>query len=180
MDLQQLRYPIGEFNAPNNISSEHIEQWIEDIKSFPKQLLMYSAPLSKEQLNWQYRKNGWTIKQVIHHCADSHMNSFIRFKLALTEKQPTIRPYFEDRWAELTDGLDDDITSSLLLLKALHSKWSKLLKDLTQEQLEMTFIHPESGAKTSVKENIGIYAWHGKHHVEHIILAIENEGKVTF
>lgn len=178
MNTKELQYPIGEFTAPEKITEELVKEWIEDIKAFPKQLLALTAPLSKEQLNMTYRPNGWTIKQVIHHCADSHMNSFIRFKLALTEDTPNIRPYFEDKWADLADGTDDDISTSLLLIKSLHQKWIKLLKSLTPQDLEKAFIHPETNKLTQLKENIGIYAWHGRHHLSHIALALNSKGIV--
>lgn len=175
-DNDQLRFPVGKFVAPDTIRPSDIEFWISEITHFYDQLKTITKGLSVAQLNWQYRPQGWTIKQVVHHCADSHMNSFIRFKLALTEENPTIRPYYEDRWAELSDGLDNDIDDSLLLLAALHRKWSKLLKQLTPVQLEKTFVHPESGETFTLKENIGIYAWHCRHHLAHIKQAIAYQG----
>ena len=105
-DLYQLRFPIGEFKAPDKITDVMISNWIDAIESFPEAVTAATKDLDTSQLNWKYRPNGWSIKQVVHHCADSHMNSIIRFKLALTEDTPTIRPYFEDRWANLSDGTD--------------------------------------------------------------------------
>lgn len=176
--LDSLKYPIGKFDQPTTITSDHIQQWIQDIAQFPNEVEQLTQSLTPTQLNWQYRPNGWTIKQVVHHCADSHMNSLIRFKLALTEDHPSIRPYWEDRWAELTDSLDEDLTDVFLLLKGLHSKWVKLLNSLTPEQLERTFVHPEHGRIFSVQENIGIYAWHSNHHLAHIRLALTCKGRV--
>jgi hypothetical protein len=112
---------------------------------------------------------------VVHHCADSHMNSIIRFKLTLTEDDPEIRPYYEGRWAELVDGKDDDISYSLQLITAVHSKWVKLLKGLKPNDLERNFIHPEHGQAFSIAENIGIYAWHCNHHLTHIELALKSK-----
>ena len=130
--------------------------------------------LNDEKLKNKYRPDGWTIKQVVHHCADSHINSFVRFKLALTEDVPAIKPYFEDRWAELSDSLSNDISDSIQILNSLHNKWVLLLRSLTVEQLHREFFHPETNKKISLKENIGLYAWHCNHHLAHIQLAIKN------
>ena len=124
--------------------------------------------LSDEQLNTPYRPEGWTIRQVVHHCADSHMNALIRFKLALTEDTPTVKPYLEDRWSELPDSKSTRIDSSIKILEGVHERLSLLLKSLTQSDLEREFIHPEHGRKILVKENIGLYAWHCDHHLAHI------------
>ncbi len=171
--MEHLKYPIGKFEKPENITVADISNWMQDIKNFPHELYQLTNKLSPEQLQLTYRPGGWSVKQVVHHCADSHMNSLIRFKLALTEDTPTIRPYYEDRWAELTDGLDDNIEPALNILQGVHQKWVLLLQSLTEAQLELTFIHPEHGKHFSLKENIGIYAWHGKHHLAHIKLALE-------
>ena len=173
--MDELRFPIGQFSKPEPITQEHILDWIADIESFPKKLSDRTKTLSVDQLNRTYRPQGWSVKQVVHHCADSHINSIIRFKLALTEDQPTIRPYFEDRWADLVDGNEDDISDSLQLIAAVHSKWVKLLKSITSGQMQREFIHPEHGLRFSIAENIGIYAWHCNHHLAHIELALANE-----
>ncbi|MFT4524048.1 MAG: hypothetical protein ACI85F_000189 [Bacteroidia bacterium] len=131
---------------------------------FPQRLRNFTKNLSVDQLNLTYRPDGWSIKQVVHHCADSHMNSIIRFKLTLTEDDPEIRPYYEGRWAELVDGKDDDISYSLQLINAVHNKWVNLLNSLSAEDMEREFIHPEHGQRFSIAENIGIYAWHCNHH----------------
>lgn len=174
--LHQLKFPIGEFSPPSSIDKEIINQWIASIETFPNSVETLTKSLSIEQKNWKYRPKGWSIKQVVHHCADSHMNSLIRFKLALTEESPAIRPYWEDRWAELPDSLDDNLESSLLLLKGLHQKWVFLLKQLSPHELEREFVHPEHGKRFSLKENIGVYAWHCDHHLAHIRQAIQAEG----
>lgn len=173
--LYQLQFPIGKFQKPAVIDDSLIQQWISDIQHFPEQIKTITQRLSGEQLNWQYRPDGWTIKQVVHHCADSHMNSFIRFKLALTEDSPTIKPYFEDRWAELVDGTDNNIKDSLALITALHSKWVVLLKNINSSDLKRDFIHPEHGKRISLEENIGTYAWHCNHHLAHIKLALKKK-----
>ena len=174
--LQQLKYPIGEFKAPETITANHIEQWITDIEQFPHRIKTITKDLSTEQLNWRYRPEGWNIKQVVHHCADSHVNSIIRFKLALTEDTPTIRPYFEDRWATLIDCNDDDLGDTLNLLTGLHAKLGKLLRNMTDEDMKREFIHPEHSKKFTLDENIGVYAWHGNHHLAHVKQAIQYKG----
>lgn len=176
MLFKELQYPIGPCPDCTLASPKQIQNWTLEIESFPKELNRLTSELTKEKLNWKYRPNGWTIKQVIHHCADSHMNSFIRFKLALTEETPAIRPYFEDKWAELPDSLTPDISTSVALLTALHHKWVFLLKNLTKEQLQLEFVHPEHGQKFSLAENIGVYAWHCNHHLAHIKNALKAQG----
>ncbi len=177
IDLNKLKFPIGSFIKLDKIEATDVKEWIEDIEQFPKKLEAITSDLSIEQVNWKYRPNGWKIKQVIHHCADSHMNSFIRFKIALTEELPTVRPYYEAKWGELPDAVEDDISNSLFLLKGLHSKWCNLLKSMDAEQLERCFIHPEVEGKVQLKENIGIYAWHCRHHLAHIEQALKYGGR---
>lgn len=177
IELNKLKYPIGQFDKPKIISENNIESWITDIESFPFALEKLTQNLSIEQLSWRYRPDGWMIKQVVHHCADSHINSLIRFKLALTEKSPVIRPYHEDKWAELHDSLDDDLYESIALLTSLHRKWVKLLRSLSNANLKEEFVHPEHGQRFSLEENIGVYAWHSNHHLEHIRQALKFEGR---
>ncbi|MDP3312092.1 YfiT family bacillithiol transferase [Lutibacter sp.] len=165
---KDLKYPIGKPIIPPNITQVLIAEWIHIIENFPNHLENLVKCLSENQLNTTYREQGWTIKQVIHHCADSHLNSYIRFKWALTENEPTIEPYYEDRWAELFDSKDADITISLNLLKSLHTKWVYLMKGLTEVELNRVFIHPSGTKIVTLKENIGIYAWHCNHHYAHI------------
>ncbi|OUR99472.1 metal-dependent hydrolase [Flavobacteriales bacterium 33_180_T64] len=176
-ELYKLRFPIGEFQKPDYISSEMITSWIDVIEKFPKAIEQATKNLSTEQLHWMYRPEGWTIKQLVHHCADSHMNSIIRFKLALTEESPTIRPYYEDRWANLIDSNDDNLEDTLHLLKGLHAKLGKLLRHISKHELSREFIHPEHGKCFRLDETIGIYAWHSKHHLAHIKQAIANKGE---
>jgi len=174
--LQKLKFPIGEFQKPDVITSETLHTWITVIEQFPKHIESAVNGLTAEQLSWQYRPDGWNIKQVVHHCADSHMNSIIRFKLALTEDSPTIRPYYENRWAMLVDGSDDHISDSLMLLKGLHSKLGKLLRHISEEELSRVFVHPEHGKRFRIDETIGTYAWHSNHHLAHIKQAIAHQG----
>ena len=168
MDLEKLKYPIGQFVKPNTITSDHIAIWITAIATFPQKLQNEVKHLDESQLDTPYRLHGWTIRQVVHHCADSHINSFTRFKLTLTEDQPTIKPYYEDRWAELIDSKKFPIESSLKILEGIHERWTIVLNNLTPAELKMTFKHPENGAIISIEENIGIYAWHCNHHLAHI------------
>nr|WP_321237320.1 putative metal-dependent hydrolase [uncultured Psychroserpens sp.] len=175
-ELYKLKFPIGEFKKPDVITSEMITTWIQDIEQFPKAIENATKHLTIEELNWQYRPNGWTIKQVVHHCSDSHMNSMIRFKLALTEDAPTIRPYYEDRWATLVDGIDDNLKDTLFLLKGLHAKLGKLLRHISEEELSKVFVHPEHGKRFRLDETIGTYAWHSNHHLAHVKQAITHKG----
>ncbi|MGL1888819.1 MAG: putative metal-dependent hydrolase [Reichenbachiella sp.] len=176
-DLHLLKFPIGEFIKPDSIDASHMEQWIKEIQLFPSCLKNLVEELSAAQLQWKYRPEGWMIKQVVHHCADSHMNSLMRFKLTLTEELPDIKPYWEDRWAELVDSHDDDLTYSLMFIEGLHYRWVKLLQSLTPADLKKEFVHPEHGKHFSLEENIGVYAWHSNHHLAHIRQAIESNGK---
>lgn len=176
MNTENLAFPIGEYKENKSPNSDTVQQWISDIEEFPNTLHNLLEHITTEKLQWKYRPDGWSIKQVIHHCADSHMNSIIRFKLALTEELPTIRPYHESKWAELSDSVSNDIFDSVHLLTALHHKWVKLLRSLSEEDLNRAFIHPENNQKISVKENIGIYAWHSNHHLAHIEQAINSKG----
>lgn len=168
MTLEHLKYPIGKFEKPIVITTDILKEWISDISTFHKKLLNEVINLTNEQLNTPYRPDGWTIRQVIHHCADSHMNSFTRLKLALTEDQPIIKPYFEDRWAELFDTKTMPIAPSMKMIEGIHERWSVLLHNLTDEQYGRVFIHPEHKKTFRLDENIGIYAWHCNHHLAHI------------
>lgn len=162
------KFPIGQFQKPPVITHQQIQQWIEEIAAFPEQLAKEVNGLTEEQLDTPYRPGGWSIRQVVHHCADSHVNSLVRFKLALTEDTPTIKPYMEDRWAELPDSKTMPIGPALQMLHGTHTRWVVLLQSLTPAHLKKTFIHPEHGKHITLEENIGIYAWHGKHHLAHI------------
>ena len=135
-----------------------------------------TSGLSTREKNWLYRPGGWSIKQVVHHCADSHMNCLIRFKWTLTESTPTIKAYFEARWANLIDSQDDNLDISIQLLTSLHHKLVQIIGHLTEEQLNLTFIHPEHGTAFSLKETVGNYAWHCQHHLSHIKQALQAKG----
>ncbi|MHA3788622.1 YfiT family bacillithiol transferase [Flavobacterium hauense] len=167
-DIEELRFPIGKFKAPENYTDFILSDYIKTLSNFPEAIKKETAYLSDEQLDTPYRAGGWTIRQVVHHCADSHLNSYIRFKLALTEDNPTIKAYQEDKWAELEDGRTLPVLHSLNILEGLHFRWVTLLKSLSKEDLKVTFIHPEGNQKIEIVENISFYAWHCNHHLAHI------------
>ncbi len=162
------RYPIGKFTCPENITSGQIEQWISDIENLPEKISNLVSGFTEQQLETSYREGGWTARQVIHHIHDSHHNGYIRFKWALTESRPLIKAYDEKLWAELFDTRSAPIYLSLDLIKALHAKWTYFLKGLSSKDLEKEFIHPEGDVVISLAEDIGIYAWHGDHHLAHL------------
>lgn len=167
MNLELLKYPIGRYAAPNEWSEQLQRDLINDIEQFPKRLRAIVHSFSLVQLDTPYRPDGWTVRQVIHHCADSHMNSLMRFKLTLTENQPIIKPYFEDRWARLADS-EMQIEPSLQMLSGIHQRWTVILHQLSEDDLERSFIHPETNSVITLRENIAIYAWHCNHHLAHI------------
>lgn len=170
--LYKLRFPIGEFTLPESVSDELRATWVHSIEHFPMKLRTLVEGLSREEKSKTYRPDGWNVKQLVHHCADSHMNAYIRFKLTLTEESPVIRPYFEERWAELANGQEENLDDSLALIQALHAKWVRLIQSLTNSDLERCYIHPQYNKQFSLLEAIGAYAWHCDHHLAHIKLAL--------
>lgn len=162
-----LRYPIGEFKYEGPLTDDQRAAFIGKIEETPARMRAAVAGLNDEQLDTPYRPGGWTVRQVVHHVPESHLNSYVRFKLAITEDEPTIKPYFEDRWAELDDARQAPIALSLDLLEALHRRWVWFLRSLKQADFQRTFRHPDLGI-VSVEKNIALYAWHGQHHVAHI------------
>lgn len=174
--LEKLKFPIGKHQKLSEYSNEYLSGCINQIEVFPSEIIKVVSQLSDLQLDTRYRESGWSIRQVVHHCADSHMNSLIRFKLALTEEKPSIRPYYEDRWAELVDSITMPIEPSLKILEGIHARWVLLLRSLSNEDLCRTFIHPESGEEVALDENISIYAWHCRHHLAHITELIKRKG----
>lgn len=169
---EQLKYPIGKPKIPELITETHVEEWISILEEFPKKLTQLVNDLTEEQLEIPYRNGGWTIRQVIHHLADSHHNSYTRFKWALTEDKPLIKVYFEDRWAELHDSKSAPILLSLNALESTHAKLVYLLKGLTFKDLQNSFVHPDGNEEVKLAENIGVYAWHSQHHYAHIEIAL--------
>lgn len=168
-NIEQLKYPIGKFRFTAGI--DETATAIERISSLPGRLRSVLTGLSDEQLDTPYRDGGWTLRQVIHHIADSHINAYTRFKLAATEENPEIRPYDEARWAECDDAMHGDIELSLNLLNALHRRWVVFLKSLNSDDLNRTFYHPANKKQSKLIEVISMYAWHGDHHLAHIISA---------
>jgi hypothetical protein len=177
INLEKLKFPIGEYQKPDAISQNDLDKWITVIEKFPQKIKALTENLTVEQLNWTYRPNGWSIKQVVHHCADSHINSFVRFKLALTEDIPIIKPYEEDRWAELKDGLSNDISTSIKIIEGVHARWVILLKSFGEKELKRQFTHPANNKTSSLDEIIGLYAWHCNHHLAHIEQALFHKGE---
>jgi hypothetical protein len=168
MSLEELKFPIGRFEKPDTITKEQITQWIDAISAFPTRLNTAVSNLTEEQLDTPYRPEGWTIRQVVHHCADGHMNSLIRLKLALTENEPIIKPFDEVSWAELADSKNMPIAPSLKMIEGIHARWTALLNLLTQEHYNRSFIHPDHNNKIRIDEYIAMYAWHSNHHLAHI------------
>jgi len=168
------RYPIGKYE-PQPFSDKQKEAWLFDIKFLPEELERALNNLDAHQLATPYRKGGWTVKQLVHHVADSHMNAYIRFKLGLTEDKPTIKPYEEKEWALQPDVDTIPINVSTTLLHALHQRWYTAIRDLSDEQWHRTVIHPEHGKELSLWHLLGMYAWHGRHHVAHITTLREQQ-----
>ena len=175
--MESLKFPIGHFHFTDDCNQEQIALWKQTIAEFPQRLKESTENLSALELNWQYRPDGWKIKQVVHHLADSHMNALIRIKLALTEHAPVIRPYEEALWAELSDGYSDDISPSLKIVEGVHGRWSQLLENFTDKDWEKMYFHPQHQRLFSIKEVLGIYQWHCNHHLAHIKQALAYKGE---
>ena len=169
-----LRYPVGRHVPPAVIGEHHVDGWIDEIAHLPAELRRAVRPLADDQLDTPYRPGGWTVRQLVHHLFDSHLHSYVRFKWALTEERPLIKAYDEKSWAELPDSRGA-IDPSLDALEALHTRWTDLLCHLSWPQLRREFVHPE-GRAVSLAGNVGLYAWHGRHHLAHIERLIEREG----
>lgn len=161
------RYPIGKYEV-QPFSKALFDQWVLDIKNLPQHLENAVLNLDEVQLNNPYREGGWTVKQVVHHVADSHMNAYTRFKLGLTESNPSIKTYDEVKWAEMRDVKDLPVNLSITLLHALHVRWHYFLQYLTKEELARTVYHPGFSMDMMLWDLLGMYAWHGRHHVAHI------------
>ena len=165
--MSDPRYPVGKFTYSNPPTDEQRKKMIEDIEQTPARLRAAVQDLSPQQLDTPYREGGWTVRQVAHHVPESHMNAYIRFKLALTEDEPTIKPYAEDRWAELPDVKSTPIEVSLVLLDSLHDRWVRLLRAMKPDEWKRAFRHPELGVMP-LEKNLALYSWHGRHHVAHV------------
>lgn len=165
--MDDPRYPIGKFRFEGPLSDAQKNQYLDQIEQAPANLRSAVAGLSPQQLDTPYRDGGWTVRQVVHHVPDSHLNSYIRFKLALTEDEPTIKPYLEDRWANLEEARTAPVEISLRLLEILHTRWLLMLRSMKADDWKKGFRHPEIGP-VSLEKNLALYAWHGRHHVAHI------------
>ena len=174
--MNDPRYPIGRYERRDVLTPEERAACIEQIAATPGKMREAVAGLSKEQLETPYREGGWTLRQVVHHVPDSHMNSYCRFKLALTEETPTIRPYDEAAWARLSDSADTPPETSLALLEALHDRWVRLLRAMSASDFQRTLKHPEHGEPMTLDAMLALYAWHGRHHTAHITSTRERNG----
>ncbi|WP_412897978.1 YfiT family bacillithiol transferase [Bacillus sp. 1P02SD] len=162
------RYPIGEFRFDGDLTEELAAGWIKEIENLPSLLKNAVKDLTDEQLDTPYRNGGWTLRQVVHHIADASMNSYIRFKLAVTENNPVIKPYDEAKWAELTDStLPVDV--SLTIIEGVHKRWVPLLQSFSMDDFDLSYIHPEGG-EMKLGIFLGFCAWHGNHHLAHITI----------
>lgn len=166
--LDKLRYPIGKFRFPENRTPEHLKEWIGILEDFPNELESLVSNLSAKQLDTPYRPGGWSIRQVVHHIADSHHHSYTRFKWSLTEHKPLIKAYEEKDWANLVDARTAPIELSLNYIKTLHAKLIFLLRKLSPEDLQRSYVHPDDHSTVTLEENIAKYAWHARHHYAHI------------
>ncbi len=175
-ETTDLRYPIGKFDWNITVTEADYPHLIAEIAAAPAALRSAAAGLSRDQLETPYRPGGWTIKQVVHHVPDSHMNGYTRFKLALTENEPTIKPYDEAKWAELPDSQRVPIDVSLDLLDALHTRWLAILRAMDTADFNRAFVHPEHNRQFTLGQLLVLYAWHGRHHVAHITSLRKREG----
>lgn len=173
--MEDLRYPIGEYTPPAQIVAADRARWIEEIASLPPRLVAAVEDLDDPKLDTRYRLEGWTIRQVVHHVADSHINAYIRFKLSLTEENPSVRPYHEALWAELPDSRAP-VSISLPLIASLHGRWAVVLRAMGDGDFRRTYFHPEFERSFPLDYVLGMYAWHGNHHLGHITRLRAREG----
>jgi uncharacterized damage-inducible protein DinB len=173
--MDDHRYPIGKFSFPQTTTADQRQLWIAEIAEAPAKIRAAVAGLDAQQLNTPYRDGGWTVRQVVHHVPESHMHAYIRFKLALTEDNPVIKPYDEAAWAKLPDVAHTPIETSLTMLDALHERWARMLRAMDEADWKRTFRHPELGP-VKLEGNLALYAWHGKHHTAHITKLRERNG----
>ncbi len=174
--LEELAYPTGRFTTPETYDATALSQWISVLEACPKWYDYSIENLDEAQLDTPYRPGGWTVAQVVHHVADSHINAYTRLKLALTEDAPVIKPYEEQRWAELPDVTSVPVNVSITLLHALHRRWVAVLRGLEEKDWERTYVHPEGNRVYPLWEMTAMYAWHSRHHFEHIRKLRERTG----
>ena len=166
--MSDVRYPIGKFDMGIKVTSELVSSWINELEVTPRNLRKSVDGLEDWQMDTPYRDGGWTPRQIVHHIADSNMNSYVRFKLAVTEEEPVVKGYNETEWSRLVDARTAPVESSLILLDGLHVRWVIFLRSLSEKDLVRCFVHPDSG-RVPLGLNIGAYAWHGQHHMAHIM-----------
>ena len=167
-NIESLKYPIGKFQRPDSLSLEDRKELIKSIRKLPKRLTKAVEYLSEEQLSTPYRPGGWTVAQVVHHLADSHVNSYIRFKWALTEDTPMIKAYDENLWAVTDDASSTEIKYSLQLIKGLHKRWTRVLSNMTEQDFSRELAHPEWSNNLSLDTMLALYSWHCDHHLAHV------------
>ncbi len=173
--MEELKYPIGKY-VEQPYSEKQLQEWLLDIQTLPNRIEYAVLNLDEAQLQTPYRPGGWTVHQVVHHVADSHMNAYTRFKLGLTEENPTIKPYDEEAWAKLSDTTNLPVNISITLLHALHHRLHEVIKNISGTEWERTVFHPESKKEMTLWYLLGMYAWHGRHHTAHILKLRDREG----
>ena len=176
MNPETLKYPVGPFSPPTEINEELISEWKSNIAAFPSRIHDLVDSLNDEQLSWIYRPDGWSIRQVVHHCADSHMNAFIRFKLTLTEENPTIKPYRQGNWSTHPD-YQLPVQVSMKILEGVHTRWMHLMDSMTKNEYRRTYFHPEMNIDFRLDVALALYSWHSRHHSAHIEQAINHRGQ---
>jgi len=172
MDIEKLRFPTGKYLPQTDVTSDTLNSWIDVLEAFPARVRNLVDGLTEAQLESTDRPGGWTVRQIVHHVVDSHLNSYVRFKWALTEDNPTIKTYQQGHWAELPDARSAPVGISLNFLSALHERWVFMLRHIGDEQWNCTFVHPEYKKEFNLKWLLGLYAWHCDHHAAHIELAL--------
>jgi uncharacterized damage-inducible protein DinB len=176
MDLEKYRYPIGRFDAKQDLNETNFARWAEVIAFFPEKIEKVVSNLSVDQLSTPYRPGGWTVAQLVHHIADSHLNSYIRFKWTMTEDNPAIKAYDQREWAKLPDARSTELSSSLMILNGVHARWTTLLNSLSHEDFQRKLSHPDWDHNLTLGLMLSLYAWHCDHHLAHITELIKREG----
>ena len=173
--MKENQYPIGKYE-PQSYSADQLKKWLIDIETLPQKMEYALQNLDAAQIQTPYREGGWTLNQLVHHIADSHMNAYIRFKLGLTEINPTIKSYEEQLWATMADTAEQPINISLTIIHALHKRWASVLKNITQQEWDRTIVHSATQQQMTLWYLLGLYAWHSRHHLAHITTLKENKG----
>ncbi|HJW27786.1 MAG TPA: putative metal-dependent hydrolase [Saprospiraceae bacterium] len=173
--LEHLKYPVGPWTWPETVSESEIAEGIQIIEAFPDKVARAISGFTNAQLDTPYRPGGWTIRQLVHHLADSHMNAYVRFKLALTEDNPVIKPYDQDKWASLADSLDDPDVS-MNILTGMHRRWVNIMNDMSPSDWDRPLRHPEHSIPLNLRKLVAQYRWHCEHHLQHILRLRQREG----